>query len=504
MKIAISSGHGLKIRGASDVLDEVNEARKVVEQVAAVLRNSNVGVETYHDDISTSQNENLNRIVNWHDSRNRDLDVSVHFNAYQHTSNPMGTECLYVTQQTLADKVSEATAKAGGFIDRGPKKRTDLFFLNNTDQKSILIETCFVDSTKDADLYNKQFNAVCTAIAGAISGVAVEQPPEAELPPTSPVSPSFPVLGKGDTGSEVEHVQRILGVPVDGDFGSQTDGAVKGFQAAANLTVDGVVGENTWRKLIKLEQRMEITDPLLTPRLEQRIVQIAKSSEIAGYNWDDRGDSPPGYIPGMALSFARAIQGLNDGVGAALTMASAKTSDQYDVLNYYNQKFKEVGMDNSQDGIDTLRHLFVLLIGLGMRETSGNHWCGRDQSATNTSHDTAEAGLMQSSWNLSSTDADIQRLFDYFWDKPEGFQPVFTEGLNPSSSDLQNYGKGSSGTKYQWLSKFCPAFTVFMCGVGLRSRCNHWGPVIRYEVELRPEADELLKQVQRIMEVRRE
>ena len=32
--IIISSGHGLKVRGASGILDEVDEARKVVETVA--------------------------------------------------------------------------------------------------------------------------------------------------------------------------------------------------------------------------------------------------------------------------------------------------------------------------------------------------------------------------------------------------------------------------------------------------------------------------------------
>jgi hypothetical protein len=56
-------------------------------------------------------------------------------------------------------------------------------------------------------------------------------------------------------------------------------------------------------------------------------------------------------------------------------------------------------MRNDVSGIDTLRHLFVLMIGLGMRESSGRYCEGRDQSASNTSADTAEAGLFQTSWN---------------------------------------------------------------------------------------------------------
>ncbi len=167
--IVISSGHGKFVRGASGILDEVNEARRVVEAVATKLRNRSVSVKTFHDDTSRSQNENLNTIVNFHNKQVRDLDVSVHFNAYIETPSPMGTECLYVTQSALAARVASAVA-ACGFTNRGPKKRTDLFFLNQTAMPSILIETCFVDSAADADIYNKKFDAVCEAIALSIGG----------------------------------------------------------------------------------------------------------------------------------------------------------------------------------------------------------------------------------------------------------------------------------------------------------------------------------------------
>jgi N-acetylmuramoyl-L-alanine amidase len=139
-RIVISSGHGLKVRGASGILDEVDEARKVVNRVAEKL-NRRIDVTTYHDDISTTQNENLNKIVGFHNAQKRDLDVSVHFNAYIETTSPMGTECLYVTQSALSGKVAGAIAGCG-FINRGAKKRTDLFFLNQT-MMSILIEVCF-------------------------------------------------------------------------------------------------------------------------------------------------------------------------------------------------------------------------------------------------------------------------------------------------------------------------------------------------------------------------
>jgi LAS superfamily LD-carboxypeptidase LdcB len=62
------------------------------------------------------------------------------------------------------------------------------------------------------------------------------------------------VLSKGSRGVAVEALQWALtraGFPaaIDGDFGPGTAGAVKEFQAAKKLTVDGLVGSKTWAKL---------------------------------------------------------------------------------------------------------------------------------------------------------------------------------------------------------------------------------------------------------------
>jgi N-acetylmuramoyl-L-alanine amidase len=188
MRVCISSGHGSKIRGASGKscgsygLDEVDEARKLVELVADYLETAGVNVKTYHDDVSTTQDENLNRIVDWHNSQTRDLDISCHMNAYECTSKPMGCEVLYVSQLELARRVSAAIADAGDLIDRGPKQRSDLFFLNNTEAPAILLETCFVDSETDAALYRQNFDLICAAIAEAIADEDIEPQPEPEPP----------------------------------------------------------------------------------------------------------------------------------------------------------------------------------------------------------------------------------------------------------------------------------------------------------------------------------
>ena len=167
--LVISSGHGKHVRGASGYIDEVDQARRVVNRVAEILRPT-AKVMTFHDDTSKTKQDNLHRIVNFHNALTRDLDVSVHFNANKTTPNPVGTECLYVTQKTLAAAVADEISVVSSLKNRGPKKRTDLYFLNKTNKPSILIEVAFVDSKEDVRLYEAEFEAICAAIAATTSG----------------------------------------------------------------------------------------------------------------------------------------------------------------------------------------------------------------------------------------------------------------------------------------------------------------------------------------------
>jgi peptidoglycan DL-endopeptidase CwlO len=57
------------------------------------------------------------------------------------------------------------------------------------------------------------------------------------------------ILRVGASGLEVAHLQRLLGVHVDGGFGPSTVRAVRRFQAAHGLLVDGQVGPHTWSAL---------------------------------------------------------------------------------------------------------------------------------------------------------------------------------------------------------------------------------------------------------------
>jgi N-acetylmuramoyl-L-alanine amidase len=183
MRIVISSGHGKHVAGASGIITEVEEARRVTEQLALELRARGVEVITYHDDISTSQQENLDRIIDFHNSKLRDLDLSIHFNAFEQTSKPMGCEVWYKTQKTLAAKISHAISLSG-FIDRGAKQTQSLAFLNGTAMPSCLLEIAFVDSIADCEIYTSSFNEICGDIADlveALPPIEEEKPVEGVL-----------------------------------------------------------------------------------------------------------------------------------------------------------------------------------------------------------------------------------------------------------------------------------------------------------------------------------
>jgi peptidoglycan hydrolase-like protein with peptidoglycan-binding domain len=69
---------------------------------------------------------------------------------------------------------------------------------------------------------------------------------------------NLPTIQQGDSGIAVSVLQRLLiiyghdkfGGLVDGEFGTQTEEAVKEFQRFQNLaSKDGVVGDKTWSQL---------------------------------------------------------------------------------------------------------------------------------------------------------------------------------------------------------------------------------------------------------------
>ena len=294
-QVNISSGHSINCQGAADIINEVTEARKVVDRVYEIVKASGKQCYKYHD-TSSSSTQNLVNIVNWHNGFNEGVDVSIHFNAYAHVDKPMGTEVCYYSNSSLAAAVSKEIATAGGFIDRGAKQRTGLYFLKHTNKPAILIEVCFVDSVADVNLYRANFERICQAIAKSLIGNIVAQAPTTSTPVATAPTPApkpkpsgdawvrslqaelntqgfrdsngnklvvdgiagsktlsaCPTLRVGARGNITKLMQQKIGVAADGIFGNNTKQAIINYQKSKGLVADGIVGRNTWRKLLGL------------------------------------------------------------------------------------------------------------------------------------------------------------------------------------------------------------------------------------------------------------
>ena len=192
MRTAISSGHGLHVRGASSLIDEVDEARRVVNRLGEIIPTAQI----FHDDttriikynIQQAIRDNVNTIVNWHNSLVRDVDVSIHFNGIGGIRDVgIGVETLYrqgnEKTRELASTISKGISDVSGLILRrgnGIWAKSGLGFLDSTHiNNAVLIEVCFVNSRTDVRLYKENFEAICQSIAANLTSKvnAVTQTP---------------------------------------------------------------------------------------------------------------------------------------------------------------------------------------------------------------------------------------------------------------------------------------------------------------------------------------
>ena len=272
MKIAIRGGHVPQIPGASKFIDELTEDRKVKDSVIKYLKalGQNVLDVTPPDNTSTLNGDlsyGVNKANNW----GADLFVSIHFNkAYDIYNGCLGSEVCVHSTFDIAQKVVNALASLD-FKNRGQKVRNNLYELNHTKMKAMIIEVCFVEATEDVALYKKLgHDLIGKTIAQAIANKNIS------IPTTKPVVNntdnwikrlqeecnkqgfnSYPTLKKGARGNITKLLQEklvSLGYNtngVDGIFGAGTEKAVISFQKNNGLVVDGIVGKNTWRKLLK-------------------------------------------------------------------------------------------------------------------------------------------------------------------------------------------------------------------------------------------------------------
>lgn len=170
MKV-VSSGHGLKVRGASSkFMDEVDQARRVVNRVEQLCKEMGDPIIVFHENVATSVNGNLSNIVSFHNSKNRTLDVSIHFNSYNGTASGVEVWGYNDSAKGTGEELCKRLSSAMGVTNRGFKKSTELYFLRKTTKPALLIEVCFLDNEKDVNAYMNNFEKVCIAIAEVLTG----------------------------------------------------------------------------------------------------------------------------------------------------------------------------------------------------------------------------------------------------------------------------------------------------------------------------------------------
>ena len=176
----IHAGHNFKVPGASGIFSETVEDRKVKDAVISKLRQLGHTVYDTTDNDGATQSQNLKNIVANCNSHSVDLDISIHFNAYNGQAH--GTEVLLFGNgrhrdigQRIVNEIS-----ALGFTNRGIKDGSNLYVVKYTNALAILIECCFCDNAEDAKLYNVE--SMANAIVRGITGQTAQSTQPTKAP----------------------------------------------------------------------------------------------------------------------------------------------------------------------------------------------------------------------------------------------------------------------------------------------------------------------------------
>ena len=159
---------------------------------------------------------------------------------------------------------------------------------------------CIEASSTESGVITSNLSAGKWTFYGQLKGIdygtKTDEKQPADTSPDKEPATSLPTLKKGSTGEYVTLLQTKLknkgydlgSYGVDGDFGSATLAAVKAFQKANGLTVDGIVGPKTWAALDQSSAKVDYYSVII-PHLTQKDADSICSAYKGAYKEIEKG-----------------------------------------------------------------------------------------------------------------------------------------------------------------------------------------------------------------------
>lgn len=281
-KIAIDAGHCLHTPGKRvDKALDLAQTREwtLNDRVARYLAQAATqyeNVETLRVDDPTGKKDiSLSARCKAANNWGADVYISCHHNAGVNLGTGGGIVAFSNKEGTngaaLRDAIYDACMANGGLKGNRaqPKQAKAFYVLKNTKAPAVLMEYGFMDSRTDVpviltDAYAKAMGYATMEGIAKTAGlrkktVLADKPVISTTTTNTGVcTVEVKVLKKGAKSAQVKAMQLLLGgygyscgaSGADGSFGPATDKALRAFQQAKGLRVDGSCGPKTWAKLL--------------------------------------------------------------------------------------------------------------------------------------------------------------------------------------------------------------------------------------------------------------
>jgi hypothetical protein len=271
----ISVGHGVRPNGTFDPgavhtqtgITEYDGNRDLARVVTDVLRAAGHTV-TSEADAAYKTDADYQGSVDAVNAGAYHLALDLHQDWEQGSSalswpliHPSGGESL-----RIANIVNDHVA-AKGMTTKGPTPRSDLWWLNGTECAAILIEAGRVGTPRPVPELG---HAIANGINAALGAPSVPEgsfppaqnpgapPGDATIPPPGG-HPAFPgtllsdyTTGHGTATWQAQMGKRGWTISTDDQYGPQSASVARAFQQEKGLSVDGVVGPETWNAAYRL------------------------------------------------------------------------------------------------------------------------------------------------------------------------------------------------------------------------------------------------------------